>query len=395
MPAFDRAVARVVSCGSPTTTGHRDRCDGGVYWQTTARASRPEPRSGSSARVRRPRGHDRGVGGDRRAGARAGVRRRVRGRQPRQRDRGGAAVDRGVRSGQARDARGGARVPRRASCRCSRERRDPPTSRDVMRALTVTGAVTVDGADGERCARGRRRRSPRSAPHVAAQPGDEHLDAGGDVLLRGLVNGHTHAAMTLFRGYGGDRPLMEWLEDWIWPVEAKPDRRRRVLGHAPGLHRDDPVRHDALLGHVLAPRRRRACGARRRRPRHGRAAAHRRLRRRARSKRVCDEASAALDELAGLSPRVLPGLAPHGIYTASADHARVGGRRVGPTGRSGAAALPRDRRRGARLPRAHRATPGRVPRSRSGSCRNGSCSRTASGSTTTTPRGSPRTARPS
>ena len=47
------------------------------------------------------------------------------------------------------------------------------------------------------------------------------LDAHGDVLLPGLVNGHTHAAMTLFRGYGGDLPLMEWLEQKIWPAEAR------------------------------------------------------------------------------------------------------------------------------------------------------------------------------
>ena len=39
--------------------------------------------------------------------------------------------------------------------------------------------------------------------------------------MPGLVNGHTHAAMTLFRGYGDDLPLMEWLEDWIWPAEAR------------------------------------------------------------------------------------------------------------------------------------------------------------------------------
>ena len=56
---------------------------------------------------------------------------------------------------------------------------------------------------------------------VAAAAGDEHLDAAGDVLLRGLVNGHTHAAMTLFRGYGGDLPLMQWLEEKIWPAEAR------------------------------------------------------------------------------------------------------------------------------------------------------------------------------
>ena len=47
------------------------------------------------------------------------------------------------------------------------------------------------------------------------------IDGSGTALVPGLVNGHTHAAMTLFRGYGDDLPLMEWLEDWIWPAEAR------------------------------------------------------------------------------------------------------------------------------------------------------------------------------
>jgi 5-methylthioadenosine/S-adenosylhomocysteine deaminase len=56
---------------------------------------------------------------------------------------------------------------------------------------------------------------------VTPEPGDETIDAGGMPLVPPLVNGHTHAAMTLFRGYGGDLPLMRWLEEKIWPVEAK------------------------------------------------------------------------------------------------------------------------------------------------------------------------------
>jgi 5-methylthioadenosine/S-adenosylhomocysteine deaminase len=38
-------------------------------------------------------------------------------------------------------------------------------------------------------------------------------------LIPGLVNAHTHAAMTLFRGLADDLPLMEWLNDHIWPAE--------------------------------------------------------------------------------------------------------------------------------------------------------------------------------
>ncbi|WP_301101855.1 TRZ/ATZ family hydrolase [Propionivibrio sp.] len=41
------------------------------------------------------------------------------------------------------------------------------------------------------------------------------------ILIPGLVNLHTHAAMTLLRGLGDDLPLMEWLQNHIWPAEAK------------------------------------------------------------------------------------------------------------------------------------------------------------------------------
>lgn len=58
-------------------------------------------------------------------------------------------------------------------------------------------------------------------PDVTAHPGDEVLDAGGLALVNGLVNGHGHAAMTLFRGYGSDLQLQEWLEHMIWPAEAR------------------------------------------------------------------------------------------------------------------------------------------------------------------------------
>jgi 5-methylthioadenosine/S-adenosylhomocysteine deaminase len=41
------------------------------------------------------------------------------------------------------------------------------------------------------------------------------------VLMPGLVNAHTHASMSLFRGLADDLPLMEWLTDHIWPAEAR------------------------------------------------------------------------------------------------------------------------------------------------------------------------------
>ncbi len=43
----------------------------------------------------------------------------------------------------------------------------------------------------------------------------------GHAIIPGLVNAHTHAAMSLFRGLADDLPLMRWLNDHIWPAEQK------------------------------------------------------------------------------------------------------------------------------------------------------------------------------
>jgi 5-methylthioadenosine/S-adenosylhomocysteine deaminase len=49
------------------------------------------------------------------------------------------------------------------------------------------------------------------------------IDAKGGLILPGLINGHTHAAMSLFRGLADDLPLMEWLNHYIFPAEKKMD----------------------------------------------------------------------------------------------------------------------------------------------------------------------------
>ena len=57
-----------------------------------------------------------------------------------------------------------------------------------------------------------------------AAPGAEAsqvLDASGCAILPAFYNTHTHAAMTLLRGYGDDNPLHVWLEDYVWPYEEK------------------------------------------------------------------------------------------------------------------------------------------------------------------------------
>lgn len=50
---------------------------------------------------------------------------------------------------------------------------------------------------------------------------DTVIDGRRKAVIPGFVNTHTHAAMTLFRGFGDDMPLMPWLEEKIWPNEAK------------------------------------------------------------------------------------------------------------------------------------------------------------------------------
>jgi len=87
-----------------------------------------------------------------------------------------------------------------------------------MADLTIVGAVLDGETVGVRCAGGA---IEAIGPEVVAEPGDETVDAAGAPLVPALVNGHTHAAMTLFRGYGGDLPLMRWLQEKVWPVEAR------------------------------------------------------------------------------------------------------------------------------------------------------------------------------
>ncbi|NPV25883.1 MAG: amidohydrolase [Firmicutes bacterium] len=50
---------------------------------------------------------------------------------------------------------------------------------------------------------------------------DRTFDGTGKVALPGLVNTHTHAAMTYFRGYADDLELMPWLQEKIWPAEER------------------------------------------------------------------------------------------------------------------------------------------------------------------------------
>jgi len=68
--------------------------------------------------------------------------------------------------------------------------------------LTVIGAVLDGETVALRCVGGK---IAALGPEVGPEPGDETIDAAGAPLVPPLVNAHTHAAMTLFRGHGGDR----------------------------------------------------------------------------------------------------------------------------------------------------------------------------------------------
>ena len=49
----------------------------------------------------------------------------------------------------------------------------------------------------------------------------QKVDAGGKIIIPGLINGHTHIPMTLFRGLADDLDLQDWLTKFIFPAEAK------------------------------------------------------------------------------------------------------------------------------------------------------------------------------
>ena len=61
------------------------------------------------------------------------------------------------------------------------------------------------------------------------------IDGRGRVLMPGLINAHTHLPMVLMRGYGGGQDLQHWLQDYIFPAEAKLDPRAVAAGTALGL----------------------------------------------------------------------------------------------------------------------------------------------------------------
>lgn len=70
----------------------------------------------------------------------------------------------------------------------------------------------------------------------ACKPVEGDIDCKGDFLLPALVNGHTHNAMTLLRGYADDLVLKTWLEEHIFPAEGKyMNEEAVILGNELGM----------------------------------------------------------------------------------------------------------------------------------------------------------------
>ncbi|MEW6278723.1 MAG: amidohydrolase [Candidatus Eremiobacterota bacterium] len=94
------------------------------------------------------------------------------------------------------------------------------------RVLTMAGEV-LEG--GSLAVAGQRIAAVGPDPEIAAAyRADCEVDATGRAVLPGLVNTHSHAPMTLFRGLADDRELMDWLQNYVFPAEARMVNREFV-----------------------------------------------------------------------------------------------------------------------------------------------------------------------
>jgi 5-methylthioadenosine/S-adenosylhomocysteine deaminase len=153
-------------------------------------------------------------------------------------------------------------------------------------------------------------------PDVAPAESDEVIDGSGFLLCAPFVNAHTHAAMTLFRGFGDDRPLMDWLENYIWPAEARLEPEDVYWGTrlaAAEMLRSGTTRFVDMYWHSgQVARAVRDTGIR--------AVVSSVLidgMDPAKGETLRGNATGAIDELAEFGPLVTPAFGPHAIYTVS------------------------------------------------------------------------------
>jgi 5-methylthioadenosine/S-adenosylhomocysteine deaminase len=185
-------------------------------------------------------------------------------------------------------------------------------------SLAVTGGLLDGEPVGLRAEDGR---IAELGPSVEPRPGDDVFEASGLLLCPPMVNAHTHAAMTLFRGFGDDMPLMEWLRTKIWPAEAKLEADDVYWGTRLAcveMIRSGTTRFFDMYWHGVEV---------------ARAVIDSGMRAVV-SSVLIDEMDAAkgegmraaalesLDRLAEAGPRVVPALGPHAIYTVSPDSLR-------------------------------------------------------------------------
>ena len=84
---------------------------------------------------------------------------------------------------------------------------------DGERRVLTPGSIAIDGRDIV---------AVDTPTAIAARyRAAETIDAAGQVVIPGLVNTHTHAAMVMFRGLADDLALMDWLQRYIFPAEGK------------------------------------------------------------------------------------------------------------------------------------------------------------------------------
>ncbi|MDP2862193.1 MAG: amidohydrolase [Desulfobacterales bacterium] len=96
-------------------------------------------------------------------------------------------------------------------------------SADLM--ITNGTVITMDGEDsvienGTVAVKGENIVAVGKAGELSTCKASKIIDARGGIIMPGLINAHTHASMTIFRGLADDLPLMAWLNDHIFPAEA-------------------------------------------------------------------------------------------------------------------------------------------------------------------------------
>src|SRR5262245_36980008 len=86
-------------------------------------------------------------------------------------------------------------------------------TQDAAHRVVAPGAVAIAGTDiGD---------VDSPAAIAAKYTAAETIDARSEIVLPGLVNTHTHAPMVMYRGLADDLALMDWLQKYIFPAEAK------------------------------------------------------------------------------------------------------------------------------------------------------------------------------